>query len=682
MTDTTTSTDTTSSTTSTTSTTSTDYTYSSSDSDIDWDALIESMVAAYESKADTIESKIEDNETTIAAYEEMQSLLQDIIDAADALRGTDSSLTANDDAFSLREAYLTSNGDVDAESAIVVTADGDANIDTYDVQILQLATTEKVSSNEYEDSSSELGLSGTFSIQLDGYESADIDVTEDMSLADIADEINELSDTTGVQASVLQVDDDTYELILTGTDTGEAISMVAVSGDDIAQSLGLSDDTVTSDDFEDSSTALGYTGTLTVQLDGGDSADIDVTEDMSLADVADAINAQTDTTGVTASVVESTDDDGNTTYSLSLTSDTDGGSIELTSVTTTTTDEDDNETTTDDIVDALGLTATFTNVLQEEQGSIMTIDGVTITRDSNTIDDAIDGITFQLYQETGEDASISVEISNDLSSIESEIVDLVDAYNAYREWAITQQEVSSDGTASDDATLFGDSLLRSANSVISDALSTMFDDTSMALLGLSYDENNYLELDEDTLDDALLNDLDAVEDLLMFTSTSTSDDVAVLSRNSSMPSELTIEITCDDDGDMTSVTVNGEEGLFEVDGSRIIGVDGTEYEGITLVFTGTESQTVSMTFSMGIIEQLYTGLDDYADDDDGYLQTAIDNLSDTNDDLQDEYDEIISNGEDYEERLTEKYADYQSSIEEAESTISYLEVLLSYGDDD
>src|SRR5262249_48399389 len=50
-------------------------------------------------------------------------------------------------------------------------------------------------------------------------------------------------------------------------------------------------------------TALGLSGTLTIGAGSGSTADIAITSGMALNDVVDAINAQSSTTGVTASVI-------------------------------------------------------------------------------------------------------------------------------------------------------------------------------------------------------------------------------------------------------------------------------------------------------------------------------------------------------------------------------------------
>ncbi|AXS41579.1 flagellar filament capping protein FliD [Breoghania sp. L-A4] len=557
----------TTSTTATAATNSASYTYSSSSSDIDWTALVDSMVLAKELPADTIDVKITENETKIAAYQEMQSLLQAVADAADTIRGTDNSLTANDDAFSTREAYLTAQGDVDAASAVVITVANDADIATYDLQIIQIATVQKVSSAAYEESAAELALEGTFTLALEGMESVDITVTADMSLREIAERINDSTDTTGVQASVIKVSESDYQLILSGTDTGRAISITAASGTDVATALGI--------------------------------------------------------------------------------------------------------TTSD---------GAFANELQASQDAIIRLDGVEITRDSNDIDDVIDGVTFNLYQPTGEDASITIEVSPDLNTIKTSITTLVDAYNAYREWAITQQATASGGGASDDAALFANGTLRMANSAIADALSTIIDSESMALLGLTYDNNNMLELDDSTLNTALLNDLDQVENLLNFQMTSSSSDVALLSRSDSMPSELTLDIEVDETGAVTSVSVDGDASLFTINDARIIGAAGSAYEGITFVFTGDTSQSATLAFTAGIVERLFNAADGYANADDSILTSVITDLSETNEDLDERASDIRSRAEDYRDTLTTRYAAYQAAIEEAQSTLDYLEAYLNLGD--
>ncbi|MDC7786786.1 flagellar filament capping protein FliD [Rhodoplanes sp. TEM] len=550
----------------TTSTSSTSTTSASVSTD--WDALIEEAVEAKLSKADSIETKITANEAKISAYSEMQSLLQDVADAADALRAPTGTLAKENDVFQDRASYLTANGDVDATETVSVTADSGADIATYDLVITQVAKAHKVTSGSLASKSDDLGYAGVFSLTVDDGTAVNVTVTEDMSLADLAEAINNSSSSSGVQATVLQVSSGSYKLVLTATDTGKSITAAAVSGDDVLEELGILDE------------------------DGA-----------------------------------------------------------------------------------------FANEAQAAQDAIIELDGVTITRDSNEIDDAIDGVTFYLYNTTPDDTSISVEIESDYTAVKEAVQALVDAYNAYREWALTQQATTTSGTASDDAVLFGDGTLRNINRSIADALATSIDSLSLANIGITYDSSNNLELDEDALDDALLDNLDGIKALFAFELTSSSSDLMLLSRGSAAPSSFTLDVEVDEDGTITSASVDGNSALFTVSGSRIVGASGTIYEGFTFVFSGDADQSIDITTSYGLAEILYSAADTAADTNDGTLQSLIDDLEDVNSDYETKVSDIETKAEDYRTTLETRYANYQATISEAESMLAYLEAILAAEDD-
>lgn len=557
----------TSSTTATSTTTSSDGTtttdYASTDtSSIDWDGLIKELYQAKLATADTYETKITDNETKIAAYEDAADLLATLQDAASALRAATDSSGSDDDVFEERTAYLTAVGGVDTDSTLSVSAEAGAETGSYSITVQQLATSHKVASSSYASSSSDLSLAGSFTLGVEGGTSVTVEITEDMSLSDIADAINEESSTSGVKATVLKVSDSSYQLILTSSETGETITVGDADG--VLESLGLID---------------------------GEGA--------------------------------------------------------------------------------------FADELQTAQDAIFTVDGVSITRSTNDVDDVIEGVTFYLYSATGDGESITVEIGQNLSDIKTAVTTFVDAYNAYREWAISQQQVSSSGGASSDSVLFGDATIRSINQQIGSALTFSLDEASLSAIGLSFDENNYLEYDEDTLDDVLLEDPDLIQQLFAYTFESSSTDVGVLYRGSGAPTTFELEITVDDSGALSSVTVDGVEGLFTVSGTRIKGVEGTAYEGFTLVFTGDTSQTVTITQASGIAEQIYNLVENATNSDDGTLTTIVTNLTEKNDEYQDQIDDITSRAETYRDNLTVRYARLQASISTAQSVLDYLEALLA-----
>ena len=192
---------TTASSTSTSSSGSTSTNYASTDtSSIDWDGLVEELYQAKLAKADTYETKITNNETKIAAYQDAASLLSTLQDTASALRVATDSSGSGDDVFNERTAYLTSVGNVDTDSTLSVSAEAGAETGSYSITVKQLATAQKVASGSYASSGSDLSLSGSITLGVEGGTAVTIDVTEDMSLSEIATAINKQNATSGIKA--------------------------------------------------------------------------------------------------------------------------------------------------------------------------------------------------------------------------------------------------------------------------------------------------------------------------------------------------------------------------------------------------------------------------------------------------------------------------------------------------
>ena len=272
-----------------------------------------------------------------------------------------------------------------------------------------------------------------------------------------------------------------------------------------------------------------------------------------------------------------------------------------------------------------------------------------------------------------------------LSAIIEDINTFVEDYNAYREFMLRQQEVGEEGEVSAEAALFGDALLRNLNSQVSSALTT-YDDSatfsSLADIGLTFDENNYLVVDDTVLEEALLSDLDGVESLFQFQMTASSSDLEVL-RNGTGPAEqsFTLDITVDAEGNVTSAAVGGDDSLFTVDGSRLTGAEGSAYEGLVLVFTGTQSASIDVEISRGIAEQLFNSFSAYGDSQEGQIQEIIESTEDNIEAMNDQVDDIERRAEDYRQRLIEYYAYLENQIAEANRLKDQLQALFGNDDD-
>lgn len=560
-----------SSTTSSTSTTSTSSTTSSTTNydDFDTASLVEAKLESRYNRIDSMETEVSENETKIAAYEDLQGMLQDLTDALETLRGDPSSSGKSSNVFLDRTAYLTSSSSTSASTYMSATVEEGTDLDTHTITITQVAKTNILGSSSQSSRYDTLGVSGTFTIGTSAGGSASITVDTDMSLGDIADAINAEQSTSGVKATVMKVSDSSYQLILTSIETGETITASDTSGTVLTSTLGL----------------LNSSG---------------------------AINSS--------------------------------------------------------------------NVLQAAQNAIFSVDGVTITRSSNDIDDVLDGVTLHLYSAPSTDTTLTLEISNDLTGIQDAITSLVDTYNTLRDFIVTNQTTASDGTADDTATLYGDSTLRSIASTLQSILSSGTSDTSLAALGITFDDDNKLVVDDSALENALLDNLDDIESLFGYKMTSSSGDLGLV-RHPNSSFDFTLDVTVDSSGTLTSASVNGDSSLFTVSGGTIKGATGSIYEGLTLVYTGSTSKSIDVVLTQGIADKMYYSSDAVGNSDSGTLVDVIEALQNNNDTLNDKIDTLTSSTQTYASYLYTLYSNMAAKISEAETTVKLLKALLNASTD-
>ncbi len=412
--------------------------------------------------------------------------------------------------------------------------------------------------------------------------------------------------------------------------------------------------------------ALGYSGTFSLGLAGGSTAEITVTSGMSLQDIQDAINAQTSTTNVQASIIQVSSG----SYQLTLTGTEDAADISYSS------------TSGDDILNKLGITdssGTFTNVLQTSQAAKFTLDGIALTRNTNDIQDVLSGVTFSLMQATPSGTSLTVDIEPDGSQITDALEAFVKNYNAFRDAVTAQQATNSDGTAASSAVLFGDGTMRDIMDQLQSILSTSVGGMTMANLGLSFNEKNELQLDTGTLSTILNTNLSGVTKLLAAQTTTSSSQLTVVNTGAS-PQSFTLDVNVDSSGKLVSASVEGDSSLFTIssDGKSIIGASGTIYAGMAFTYSGTTSQTITVTSTLGLANRIYQ-FAKTASGSTGALQTQISSLIDQDTSMSSKVSDIQSAATTFQSQLEAQYAKYQAAIASADNTLTYLKALLNAG---
>lgn len=397
-----------------------------------------------------------------------------------------------------------------------------------------------------------------------------------------------------------------------------------------------------------------FDGTLELGLAGGTKATIAVRGDMSADDLRAAINAVAARTGVAASIVGVSADERR----LVLTATETGGVIELA-----------------DTGGVGGLMAATT--LQAAQTARLSIDGIPLERTTNRIDDALPGVTLDLFRaEPGTPLTVKVEPS--LAAAKEQLLGFVSAYNAVREFVARQGTVDANGNLAEDAVLFGDRTLRALTQKLGDlvgssvpgldagALSTLRD------VGITLEAGGRLKVDEATLDSRLLGRLDEVRRVFEFSASASSSGLAVYARANGL-SDLAFKVEVSDadgNGRPEAATLDGVAAI--VDGGMIQGAPGTPYAGLKLIWSGRGSASIDLAVSPGLADQLYNALDTALDQSDGPLQRSADELAAANRDAAVRIAQIEDRASRARELLIQRLSAMESALSLANTMLTQL----------
>ena len=543
---------------------------------IDLKGTVDSIIQAKRIPLDTIEQRITERDTRIAATGDFKTLALALRDAAERLKGA-ISFDGSGDVFETKQAFATtSRADATGASAaadlIGVAVTNAAQATGHTIEIEQVATAHKVAGDTLATTTGDpLGFAGTFEIN-----GRAITVGAGDDLLDVRDRINAANrgeSATGVTASVVSLSADQQVLILTADETGtDAAMSFADSVGTVLQSLGV--------------------------IDGA---------------------------------------------------------------------------------------AAIRHELQTARNAEFKVDGLgtTVERQGNTVDDLFTGVTLTLFKaEPG--TTIEIDVERDLNQLKQGIVDFVDAYNEVRTF-INRQALTE--VPEDDETgagiLAGTSMLSDARSRLSaavgaaadaaDPVFAVLDQIGIRIQGPGEVSDpllaNTLEIDETRLDEALLNESEAVRELFAFGMSSSSSEVSLVgfdrdTRFSAAGYQLNVAYA---DGAITSANLGGaadggDDGTIEVKGKVLTVIDGPA-KGLKLLFSGdAPASGVQLDLSVGIGAKMFHAVDGMVDAVDGLFEGEIDSLSQQNTAAQERVDRMAERLERERERLLERFAAMEAAL--------------------
>src|SRR5690349_11149610 len=258
-----------------------------------------------------------------------------------------------------------------------------------------------------------------------------------------------------------------------------------------------------SDAFATAATKVG-TGKLTISV-GASSFSIDVAEGgNSLSNIRDAINKSSANKGVQASLL--TDVEGT---HLVLTSTKSGENHALT-VAASGGDGGLQKL----VYDPAG--TKNMELRSEAKDAIVFVSGYEIHSDSNTVSNAIEGVTLTLKAPTAEDSSVQLNVDRDNAAIQDAAKKFVDAYNSLAGTikSLSKYDVSTDTGGP----LIGDAMLRNIDAQVRKLISSPVagvtgNYTTLASLGITTQADGKLKLDADKFNAALNASPGAVSDI-------------------------------------------------------------------------------------------------------------------------------------------------------------------------
>ena len=328
------------------------------------------------------------------------------------------------------------------------------------------------------------------------------------ALSTFADSIDALSQLTTFQTRTATSNDLT--LFTATAESDAAITSYNIEVVNLAESHKLA-----SKGFASTSTVVG-SGTITIGS-GTKVASVGIAAGTdTLADVRDAINTVSESTGVTATILAVDDGVGGTVNKLLLSADETGTA----NVITVTVDDDD-LTDLDDaglsqlVYDPAGSGTTRLSETTPASDAQIKIDGQTVTRASNTITDAIENVTLNLVSESP-GSTKTLTVTRDTSNITSLINNFVTSFNAFQKTVSDLTSFDPDTGAR--GTLLGNATVLSINNQIRRELTDAVLGASSAYrtlsdIGIRTEIDGSLSVDSTVLDGVLANDPDAVSTL-------------------------------------------------------------------------------------------------------------------------------------------------------------------------
>ena len=329
------------------------------------------------------------------------------------------------------------------------------------------------------------------------------------------------------------------------------------------------------------------------------------------------------------------------------------------------------------------------------------LNGVPITRQSNSISDVIKDVTFNILQNTPDTTTpYTVAIQPDTSTIQNVINNFVSNYNAIKTFQAQQTQLNSDGTYADTALLANNqtflTLSNNLNSQINGHLSNSGTGAinSLVDIGVTFtntpatdtdpEVDNTLTINDGTLTSALQSNFAGVQKLFGFTLTADNPNLTIFTHTNTLAaSAITLNIdgtavppvyqaTYDLGNGPQTVDLTAASLGTNVSGVSLTGPAGSALEGLQLIYASNSPATIHVTLTQGIADKLYNTATGALTTNTGALAIEQKSITDANSRLNTDITNINQQVSVYQDQLVAKFSALEQAISKVNSLLSSL----------
>ena len=227
--------------------------------------------------------------------------------------------------------------------------------------------------------------------------------------------------------------------------------------------------------------------------------------------------------------------------------------------------------------------------LQAGQDASIQVDGIQLTRSSNSISDILQGVTLNLHK-ADTTSTVNVSVARDYDTIKSNINNFIKKYNDIIDFINKQFTYDTDKKKA--GTLLGDTTLISVQSeiknIVTDRISNLPSTLrSLAQVGIDTDSDGKLSMDESKFDEKIQDNFDGVVKIFSAIGETTDSDISFVNHTKdTLPGTYAVNVT----QAATQAEVLGTTNLQT-------GISGSEVLTLADKFTG---QTASITLDSGL----------------------------------------------------------------------------------